>query len=487
MAQWLVQSVPELDGRSITALAEVSCGGNRQLLIGTNEGLFVDYTGRGIGGQWITANIGLPTSGGRALPIREIVIKDSLVLASVENQGIYVALLSNTVQPLCRLTSWVRLGANTPTRVNDIVVASGNRVYAATSQGVWLLQPRLSTNGTLTQDATNASLNTWRNLDASLTDEVNMLAIRENLELLAGTRFNGVMTYSLTCPTTATCTFTRTSSTAPMNRLTITHVQNIRLDTIFRQVNNFFVPCVGAIMANTSTDNLYFAPISSNATVNLNAWINITPAQTNPRFTQKINTIMSGSFPGLSNALIVGTELGGVLVSDDCGRTWREMNMGLATSPGGLTGLAGSDVRTLNVIRDTLLVAGAYNTLAIVGGAMAQLPTRSASRTITSVRTSQSKVSSQIADTTGDGSLLNVVSIPGTDRIKVFVRVPKSQTITLTVFSMLATKVRDLFTGTAQAGMNEFEFDLTSLANGAYFCRVSGATINKSQRFMLVH
>jgi hypothetical protein len=487
-AQWYVQSVPEFLGRSVQSVAEVSCANVRRLIVGTSEGIFIEQTGLGaIGGQWSNISQNLPTVGSRVASIRKILVKDSLIFLIVENQGVFATVVSRLTQPACGVLGWIRFGVNLPARVNDIILASNNRMYAATSQGVWTIQPRLSTNATLAQDAVNAALNTWENIDATLRDEVFSITLRPGIEILAGTRFNSVMAYSLTCPTTATCRFIRTSSIFPLNQLTVTNVATINADTTLRQLNNVFIRCNGVVMANTETDNLYFAPAGTTSQVSIDSWINISPAQYIPRYVQKINTILTGNFPGLPNSLILGTELGGILISDDCGRTWRELNRGLATAPGGIAGLVNADIRTIIPLRDSVFLAGANNTSSFVGGTMAQLLTRSGSRTITGVQPNQTKVFAQTTDTTGDGSTLDIKSIPGTDRIRVFVRVPKSQTITMTVYNFVARKMRDLFTGTAQAGMNEYEFDLRDLPNSVYFCRVTGSTINKSQKFLLVH
>ncbi len=472
-AQWVLKSAPEFGGGAVRAFAEASCASSPMILAGTTEGMYLDIIGGAVYGEWIPVNTGFPTN---FREIRSIAVRDSLVIVGLYGDGAYATIISPGNIPSCRPRPWIKFGTGLLVPfINDLEMRD-SLLLAATDDGVWFMQPVLDTALTFEQ---NAAALQWRRLDNSFSNRVNAIDGEQNY-LYAGTFLDGAAYYDRTCmnSTTASCIWLDATSDQQFDHVSVYDIKSAFLDTTFQHSSaDFPKPCSGVFIATAGSENLFFAPyFNDSLPAPPDKWVNVSPSRSNPQWNWKINTILAGDFPGAPHSVLVGAEYGGVYISEDCGTTWREVN----TATNNSSGLHGTDVRTLALVRDSIILAGVDGAGVFQGNTFAQALIGSLAR---QVATGVNLVTT--ADTNKPEMKFRVVANNG-DVAKVIIEFPEDkESVVIEVYNLLAKKILDVYKGPIRAPSDEKQFDITSLPRGMYICVVQGRDFRLAQKFVV--
>lgn len=471
LSQWIVKSAPEFDGGAVRTLTEVHCSTATMILAGTTEGIYLDLTGKAVYGQWIPANQGLPIS---FREIRTIVVKDSIVFAGIYGDGVYATIISPFNVPFCRPRPWVRFGSklNMPF-VHDLELRD-SLLFAATDEGVWFIRPILDTALTFEQ---NADTLVWEKLDDSFSERTLALDDDPNY-LFAGTFLNGAYYYDPNCTGKPSCLWLEGTPYPEFENISVYDVKAAKLDTTLQISEGHTTPCNGVFIATGGSDNLFFAPyLSESLPTPPDKWINVSPTNSNPKWNWKINTILAGNFPGAPHALLVGAEFGGVFISEDCGQTWREAN----TATNGSGGLRGTDVRTLALIGDSLILAGIDGAGIFQGNTFAQSTARSLRQLVAT------SVAQKTTDTTKRDPQFRITVDANGERATIKTDFPEEkESVEIAVYNLLAKKVLDVDKHSIGTNREEISFPVSSLPRGMYICVIQGRDFRLAQKFVIV-
>lgn len=470
-SQWIVKSAPDFNGGAVRAIAEVQCSSSATMVLaGTTEGMYLDLTGKAVYGQWIPVNEGLPIS---YRDIRSIAVKDSIVFVGIYGDGVYATTISPYNIPYCRPRPWVRFGSdlNMPF-VHDLELRD-SILFAATDEGVWFIRPALDT--TLTFEK-NADTLQWHKLDESFSQRTFALDDDRNY-LLAGTFLNGAYYYDPNCTGKPSCLWLDGTADPEFDNISVYDVKSAKLDTTLYVSEGYTTPCHGVFIATGGSDNLFFAPyLSDSLPTPPDKWINISPTSSNPKWNWKINTILAGNFPGAPHSILIGAEFGGIFLSEDCGRTWREANA--ATNGSG--GLRGTDVRTLAVVRDSLILAGIDGAGIFQGNTFAQLTASSLRQLVTT------SVTQRTTDTTKRDPQFTITVDGNGERATLKTDFPEDkESVEIAVYNLLAKKVLDIDKHSIHSGKEEMSFPVVSLPRGMYICVIQGRDFRLAQKFVI--
>ena len=471
-AQWIIKSAPELGGGAVRALAEASCSSQPTILAGTTEGIYLDPTGQAVYGEWIPANNGLP---GTMREVRTIAVRDSVVFIGLYGDGVYATIISPHNIPSCRPRPWVKFSTDLGVPfINDLEMRD-SILFAATDDGVWYLQPSLDTALTFEQ---NAGALRWQRLDNSFGKRINAID-GENNYLYAGTFLSGAAYYDRTCmtSTTASCIWLDATPYPQFDNVSVYDIKPAFLDTTIQLSAVEATPCNGVFIATAGSDNLFFAPyFSDSLPAPPDKWVNVSPSRSNPQWNWKINTILAGDFPGAPHAVLVGAEYGGVFISEDCGMTWREVN----TATNNSSGLRGTDVRTLAVVRDSLILAGVDGAGIFQGNTFAQASIGSLARQVAT------GVHLITTSDTNKPEMKFRVDVDNGDVAKAIIEFPEDrESVVVEVYNLLAKKVLDVYKGPIRSPKHEIPFDITSLPRGMYICVIQGRDFRLAQKFVV--
>lgn len=472
-AQWFIKSAPDFGGGAVRAIAEASCASSPMTLAGTTHGMYLDITGEAAFGDWIPINSGLPAN---FQDIRSIVVRDSVVFVSLYGDGVYATVISPGNIPTCRPRPWIKFGTGLLVPfVNDLKLRD-SLLLAATDDGVWYMQPTFDTLRTFEQNA--ASLK-WKRLNNSFSKRV--LAV-DGVQryLYAATYLDGAAYYDRTCmmSTTASCLWLDATAQPQFDHVSVYDMKPAFLDTTFRRTpTDIDRPCNGVFIATAGSDNMFFAPyFHDSLAAPLDQWLNISPSRTNPKWNWKINTILAGNFPGAPHSILIGAEYGGVYISDDCGATWREVN----TATNSSSGLRGTDVRMLALVRDSIVLAGIDGAGLFQGNTFAQASIGSlAQKTATGIEV-------VTAADTNKTEMKFRVALGDNNEAKVIITFPEDkESVTIEVYNLLARKILDVYRGPIRADKDEKLFDASSLPLGMYICVIQGKDFRLAQKFVI--
>ncbi len=476
-ADWKLQEDEIIGATAVRCVAELQCGPTRMVLAGTTIGVYLDPTGVAAPKRWIDVSEGLPGASlpGQDTELHTMQVRDSLIFGALKDGSVYHTLISIDNTPSCRPRPWLPYGANFNelSTVSDIFLAD-TLLYAATRDGVWQIavQP-----DTLLSFENNAVLHSWERLGPELDDEI--LAVHKHRNnVVSGTFLNGAHYYDADCPvTTANCRWFESTSGPRFEGISVYAFESVSLAGV-RIVNEFDdIPCQGVLVATGGDRNLYLAPVLTPDSIPaaLDWYVDISPASFNPAWQYKINTILAGDFPNAPNSIFVGTEFGGVLWSGDCGQSWQPLNTGNQGK-----GLDGSDVRTLAIIRDSLLLAGANNGGFFHGGTFALASLASLMRQPTSVPAQTDSAEVTAAELRATTDINNEFG-------KAELDVPEQNLtiVNIAAYNLLGKKVLDIFQGELSETRQTFDFSIASLPNGIYLCIVQGRNLKLADKFVV--
>lgn len=471
-AQWIVKSAPELGGGAVRAISEVQCGTSAtstMILAGTTQGAYLDPTGGAVFGEWIPVNSGLP---GALREIRSIAVRDSIIFIGLYGDGVYATVLSPSNIPSCRPRPWIRFGSGLSVPfINDLEMRD-SLLLAATDDGVWVLQPTLDSLLTFEQNADSLS---WQRLGDDLTGRVYALDGDHNY-LFAGTFLDGAFYYDRTC-VQPSCLWLDGTPYPNFDNVSVYDIRAAHLDTTVQLSQTAVAPCNGVFIATGGSDNLFFAPyFSDSLPAPPDRWINVSPSRSNPQWNWKINTILAGDFPGAPHALLVGAEYGGVFLSEDCGNTWREVN----AASNGATGLRGTDVRALAVVRDSLILAGVDGAGIFQGNTFAQ------SSIGALIRQTATSVQQRTNDTARREPRFSVIVESSGEKAVIKTDFPEDKDqVDIGVYNLLAKRVLDVEKRFIRSGEEQIPMDISSLPRGMYICVIQGKDFRLAQKFVV--
>lgn len=470
-AQWIVKGAPELGGGAVRAISEVRCGTTSTMIIaGTTQGIYLDITGGAVFGEWIPVNNGLP---GAFREVRTIAVRDSIIFVGLYGDGVYATVLSPFNIPSCRPRPWIRFGSDLSVPfINDLKFRD-SLLLAATDDGIWVLQPTLDSLLTFQQNADSLS---WHRFGDDLTGLTYAIDGDHNY-LFAGTFLDGAFYYDRTC-VQPSCLWLDGTPYPNFDNVSVYDIQAVHFDTTLHISPTEVTPCNGVFIATAGSDNLFFAPyFSDSLPAPPDKWFNVSPSRYNPQWNWKINTILAGNFPGAAHALLVGAEYGGVFLSEDCGATWREVN----AATNGSMGLRGTDVRTLAVIRDSLILAGVDGAGIFQGNTFAQSSIGSLIR-----QTATSVQQRTAADTARRDPRFSVIVESSGEKAVIKTDFPEDKDqVDIGVYNLLAKRVLDVEKRFIRSGEEQIPMDIASLPRGMYICVIQGKDFRLAQKFVV--
>lgn len=467
-AQWEVQDAFDLGTGSIRSIGEVQCGGRPYIIAGTTDGLYLnlDPTGKVYQGKWIDISKGLPIG---HTEISTILTKDSIVFVSMTNDLVYYTYFSQQSIPSCRPLAWKLFGNNLQVTHTYKIILQDTTMFAGTDNGVWRCTVKIDSTHLLAKISTS---NSWSKIDNSFNKIVFSLYLR-NKTLFAGTSLNGVFYYEFSCTDSLkNCAWYQSTPMPDFQNYSIFDIKSVKFDStniVYQQKDT--IPCKGIVIATGTGNNLYLAPVSvaDSVPMAVDYWINISPNQYSPNLNWKINTLLIRDFPNSPHSIFVGTQYGGIYLSQDCGQTWQEVNNDATGKPV----LRGSDVRTLTLVRDSLIIAGVQN--AGLARGFAQASAGQLRRgTLNGVK---NKI---LTDTVPPPVRLNVMGDVNSDsRIaRIFDLVENQTQVVITVYNLLGIRVKDFpkdNIDVVPGPYKDLTFSTVNLPNGLYICVVQGS------------
>ncbi len=467
-AQWQVNVDPLLQGGDVHDVVEITCANVTMVLAGTSEGVFLDPIGSTKPGRWRVSSTGLPDA-----PVHSLLVQDSIVFAAMYGDGVYTTVISTTNAVACRVEEWVPVNTGLDNLLVHDLVKRDSIMYVGTEDGIWAFKTAMSTTQTFSDILATHS---WVRVDDTWSQRVFTVERYRNL-LLGGTFLEGAWGYNLRCNTsTQTCTFYDATPQADFLNTTVYDIEPVDFPDVLLEEGTEDIPCQGVVIAAGYGDNLYLAPVLTDSTqpATLDWWQDISLTKTNPNWTYKVNTILAGHFPGAPNSLFVGTEYGGVFYSFDCGQTWQEYNTGTNN-----VGLEGADVRSLSVIRDTVLIAGAVGGTYFQGTAFGALSIPQLVH-VTSVESIDS-------DTTDVQPELIVGTDVGSERGLVRLTLPEEQweNVRISTYNLLGKQIGVLYDGDLSDETLQIEFDVSRLHTGVYICIAEGPDFKLARKFVI--
>lgn len=361
-AQWVIRNAPELGGGSLRAVAEFSCDSSNAAIAGTTQGLYLDLTNLILPGQWLDIGTGLNAA---KVDIRDIVTTDSLVFCSLYGEGVWMGVVSPENNPPCRPARWQRLETGLDRWVVNDLLLIDTVLYAGTNEGVFALA--------LERDSLGLDSNTaewvWRRVDEDFNKEIFCLGNYRGT-LMAGTFLYGLWGYPLRADSAGSpVRWYHASAGGDIADVSVYSLAPVQFQGERPLPGTTeFIPAQGMVASVGNNSALWFAPDigPKSAPPSLAFWVDVSPSLQVPSRNQKINTILAGSWQSATDIIVVGLEYGGVLYSSNLGQSWNALNDGL----GGVS-LAGADVRTLTVLADSVLLAGANGAGVFKGGTLA--------------------------------------------------------------------------------------------------------------------
>ncbi len=475
-AQWKIQEDDLVGAGAVQSVIEVRCGPETIVLAGTSLGMFVDPTGYAAPGRWIRANEGLPGNGqvGQIKGIFSLVGRDSIVFAAVEG-GIYATVVTSANIPPCRPRAWFPFGNNVAAlgTVNDMHLADSS-LYAASDDGIWRIDFKPDSLDRFEVTSTSA---VWSRVGTNFTNDALSVHKHRN-NLVAGYWRNGAEFYDENCEQSGfDCAWFTVGQNIPADELSIHDIVSVSMASLQVETEFNSIPCQGVLLAGAGDPNLFLAPtpLPDSVPQALDFLVDISPVKYDRRMNHRINTVLAGDFPSAPNSIFVGSELGGIWWSGDCGASWQMLN---DTEEG--TNIDGADISMLTVIRDDLLLAsmrtgglfhGSGFALASLKELMQNVRPTAVNEDTTTVKVAEFDVTADISGERGFAEL----AVPDENLGK----------ITIEAYNLLGKKVLDIYSGQMTRNRDNFEFSLAALPGGMYLCVVRGRNLKLADKFVV--
>lgn len=471
-AQWDIQIDPDMQGAVVNSVVEMHCGASQLVFAGTSQGVYLDPSGKAVAGRWLDVSTGLP---GDSRSVHTLMVRDSLIFAAIYGDGVYYTKVSIRNVPACRPLEWLPYGRDLfAPLVNDMYLKDST-LYVATDDGIYHIS---TVPDTALDHGQNARLHEWQHLDDTYRQKT-LAVFRHRNNVVAGSFLQGADYYDVNCDTAVfDCRWIEATTQPEFTGVSVYDIAGVDLAGTSLITDFEELPCTGVSISVGNDNNLYFAPVQTTEGTPsaLDWWINISPSRTNAKWKYKINTILAVDLPSAPHTMFVGTEYGGVLMSDDCGASWQSVNDGLDAGKG----LQGADVRSLAVINGETLLAGANDGGFFQGGAFARASLRQLTQNATginplpqdtTIRSVRLQVSTDIDNTSG--------------RAKLTVPVENLVDVDIAAYNLLGKRVLEIFTGELKNQETDFTFNISGLHSGIYLCIVKGDNFKQAEKFVV--